>query len=181
MGKYFELIEGKTHIPIEILSVILTLVVGAVIIRIIRILVRKMLPRKVSSMAIAVQTPFNPNFGARLAASVNRTNHIEQRLMMAGIIVSPAPINTPLATMAAANIGSAQASMRSTSVPRAITSSTGDMMPISSGAKTHIRIPIRVITAMPSPTDILANERVSSFCPAPMPCPTRVVAASAMP
>lgn len=45
MGKYFELIEGKTHIPIEILSVILTLVVGAVIIRIIRILVRKMLEK----------------------------------------------------------------------------------------------------------------------------------------
>ena len=45
MGKYFELIEGKTHIPIEILSVIFTLVVGAVIIRIIRILVRKMLEK----------------------------------------------------------------------------------------------------------------------------------------
>ena len=45
MGKYFELIEGKTHIPIEILSVTLTLVVGAVIIRIIRILVRKMLEK----------------------------------------------------------------------------------------------------------------------------------------
>jgi small conductance mechanosensitive channel len=45
MGKYSELIEGKTHIPIEILSVILTLVVGAVIIRIIRILVRKMLEK----------------------------------------------------------------------------------------------------------------------------------------
>ena len=73
-----------------------------------------MLPLKVSSMAMAVQTPFRPYLGARVAASVSLTAHIEQRLMMAGMSVSPAPMNTPLVTMAAANIGSAQASMRST-------------------------------------------------------------------
>ena len=43
MSRYFELIESKTHIPAEIQSVILTLIVGAVIIRIIRVLVKKML------------------------------------------------------------------------------------------------------------------------------------------
>ena len=30
-------------------------------------------------------------------------------------------------------------------------------------------------------TDMFANDRVSSFCPAPMPWPVRVVAASAIP
>ena len=83
--------------------------------------------------------------------------------MAAGIRVSPAPMNTPLQTMAAANIGSAQASMRSTCVPWAMTSSTGDISDISSGANIHISTPIRVITAMPSATDIRAKERVSIF------------------
>jgi len=116
-------------------------------------LAKKMMPRKVSSIAMAVHTPFNPYFGASVAANVKRTAHIELRLMIAGIIVSPAPMNTPLATMATANIGSAQASMRSTSVPMLITSSTGDMILISSGANIHINTPITVITAIPRPTD----------------------------
>ena len=124
-------------------------------------LVRKILPRKQSSMAIAVQTPFRPYLGASVAASVRRTAHIEARLMMAGTSVSPAPMNTPLQTMAAANIGSAHASIRSTCVPWAMTSSTGDISDISSGANSHIRIPITVITAIPNPTDIRAKERVN--------------------
>ena len=77
-----------------------------------------------------------------------------QRLMMAGIKVSAAPMNTPLATMVAANMGSAKASMRRTAAPWLMISSTGVMMPISSGAKTNMSTPMTVITAMPSPTDI---------------------------
>ncbi|MBQ3281627.1 MAG: mechanosensitive ion channel family protein [Eubacterium sp.] len=45
MKELFETIAAKTHIPTEILAVIATLVVGAIIIRIIRILVRRMLEK----------------------------------------------------------------------------------------------------------------------------------------
>ena len=88
---------------------------------------------------------------------------MQQRLIIAGFRVSPAPMNTPLQTMAAANIGSAKASMRSTWAPRSRMDSTGVMSDISSGAKTYISTPMSVMTAMPSVTDIRANERVSSF------------------
>ena len=74
--------------------------------------------------------------------------------MMAGFSVSAAPMNTPLQTMAAANIGSAQASMRRMSVPCAMISPTGDISVIISGANTHMRMPMSVITPMPSATDI---------------------------
>ena len=105
-------------------------------------------------MAIAVQTPRSPKRGARLAARVRRTAHMEPRLIAEGMMVSAAPMNTPLQTMAAANIGSAQASMRRTSAPKAMISSTGDMMAISSGANTHISTPMKVMTVMPRPTDM---------------------------
>ena len=48
--------------------------------------------------------------------------------MMAAATVSAAPMNTPLQTMEAANMGSAQASMRRASAPWTMISSTGDMM-----------------------------------------------------
>ena len=131
--------------------------------------VRNRLPRNVSSMAIASQTPFSPYSLDNHAARVSRTPHIAERLMMAGFSVSPAPTKTPLQTMAAANIGSAHASMRNTRVPSSITSSTGDIRLISSGANIHIIMPMTVITMMPSDTDSWAKLRVSIFCPAPIP------------
>ena len=80
-------------------------------------LVRKMMPRKVSSRAMAVHTPFRPYSFDSHQAIVRRKPHIDNRLMMAGFSVSPAPMKTPLHTMAAANIGSANASMRKTWSP----------------------------------------------------------------
>ena len=83
--------------------------------------------------------------------------------------------------MAAANIGSAKASMRRHAVPIPMISPTGVMTDISSGAKIHISTPISVMTVMPSAADIHAKERVRAFLPAPKLWPTSVVAASAMP
>ena len=83
--------------------------------------------------------------------------------------------------MAAANMGSAKASMRNTCVPKARISSTGVINAIISGANTYITTPIKAITAMPMPTVSLAKLRHKPYCPAPMLCPTSVVAASPMP
>ena len=57
--------------------------------------IKKMIPRKVSSIAMAIHTPCKPNEGARAAANVIRTAHIEKRFISAGFIVSPVPRNTP--------------------------------------------------------------------------------------
>ena len=132
-------------------------------------------------MAIAVQTPCKPNQCASTAASVRRTPHMLARFISEGLSVSPAPTHTQLPTMAAANIGSAKASMRSTCVPRSRISSTGVIRPIISGAKTYITTPIKAITAIPIPTVNLAKLRHKPYCPAPILCPTSVVAASPIP
>ena len=72
-----------------------------------------------------------------------------QRLMIAGLSVSPAPTHTQTATIEAANMGSAKASIRRHCAPNCLISSTGVINAIISGAKTNITIPISAITAMP--------------------------------
>ena len=71
--------------------------------------------------------------------------------------------------------------MRSTSTPRRRTSSAGVIIAIATGAPTYITTPITAITVTPNPTDSHAKRFISSCLPAPMLCPTSVVAASAMP
>ena len=61
------------------------------------------------------------------------------------------------------------------------TSSTGVISPIISGASQNITAPIRAMMSMPLPTVIQAKLRQSEVRPAPMLCPTRVVAASPIP
>ena len=51
--------------------------------------------------------------------------------------------------MEAAYMGSAKASIRSTSAPRSTMLSTGDIILIISGAKTNIMAPATVISTMP--------------------------------
>lgn len=63
-------------------------------------------------MAMAIHTPFNPYCGANIAANVSRTHHMDNKFMMAGFKVSPAPTHTLYVTMAAAKNGSANASIR---------------------------------------------------------------------
>lgn len=45
MEKFFQLIEDKTHLPVEVQAVVMTLIIGAIVIRIIRTIVRKMLEK----------------------------------------------------------------------------------------------------------------------------------------
>ena len=54
--------------------------------------------------------------------------------------------------MEAANIGSAQASMRSTLAPSDEIAVSGVMMASMKGAKMYMITPIKVMTAMPKPT-----------------------------
>ena len=130
---------------------------------------------------MATHTPRSPMWGARVAASVRRTPHMLARLITHGATVLPAPTNTPLHTMAAANSGSANASMRSTSAPRPTTCSTGDMMPIITSAPAYSSTPITPITTMPVATAMRAKLWARSLRPAPRLCPMSVVAASPMP
>ena len=116
-----------------------------------------------------------------MAANVRRMPHILMRFISEGFKVSPAPIHIQLPTMAAANIGSAKASMRKTVVPSVRISSTGVINPIISGAKIYIITPIKAMMPMPKPTVILAKLRHKAYCPAPILCPTSVVAASPIP
>ncbi len=56
---------------------------------------RKMVPRKQSSMHMAVQTPWRPSEGAKAAASVRRTAQMLNTFMIHGTTVLAAPTNTP--------------------------------------------------------------------------------------
>ena len=83
--------------------------------------------------------------------------------------------------MAAPNIGSANASMRSTSTPSWRTSSEGVIIAMANGEPTYITTPITVIMPMPNATLSQAKRFISSYLPAPMLWPTSVVAASLTP
>ena len=77
-----------------------------------------MVPLKHSSMSMAIHTPFKPMVPARYADSGIRKPHMLTKFMILGTNVSPAPRNTPVATMLAPNSGSANTSMRSTAAPK---------------------------------------------------------------
>ena len=83
--------------------------------------------------------------------------------------------------MAAANIGTANASIRKMETPSETTSGTGVMTPIIKGAARYMIAPITVMTAIPITTVIRAKLRAKSWRFAPRLCPTNVVAASAIP
>lgn len=85
-------------------------------------------------MHMAVHTPASPIVGARTAAMGRRTSHILPKFIIAGTTVSPTPTITPYATIEAANIGSAYASIRKASVPSKQISSTGLINDITAGA-----------------------------------------------
>ena len=78
-------------------------------------------------------------------------------------------------------MGSAQASMRSTVVARSITSLTLVIQPISTGAANQRTASMKVMTSMPPATHLKAMRRATSLRPAPILCPTSVVAASLTP
>ena len=115
-------------------------------------------PLKHSSIAIASQTPFRPYCGASARANDTLTTQMLPKFMMLGMRVFPAPTNTDVAIMAAAKPGSAHASMRSMSVPKVITLSSGDMTLIISGAKIHIISPMKAMIHTPRVIDIHAKE-----------------------
>ena len=79
--------------------------------------IKNITPRKLSSTHIAIHTPFKPNEGASSAANDKRTAQILKKFIKQGINVLAAPTNTPYATIEAANMGSAKASMRNAIVP----------------------------------------------------------------
>ena len=74
-----------------------------------------------------------------------------------GSNVYPALTKILQQTIAAANIGSAKASIRRTVVPKLIIDSSGVMKPIIHGAVMYIRIPIADILTITMRTLILAN------------------------
>ena len=119
-------------------------------------------------MHMPIHTPFKPILGARKAASGIRTAHMLIRLMQEGARVSPAPRNTPLATMDAPNIGSAKASIRSTAAPSARTSGSGVRIPIICDARMNISAPLPAIKREPKIVVSHPNLRTRSFLPAPM-------------
>ena len=127
-----------------------------------------MRPLKHNSIHIASQAPLKPITGAREAANVNRTPHIERKFIPHGTNVSPAPTKTPYATILAANIGSAHASIRNAITPRSRISSTGDRIDIINGAQKYMTTPISDIINIPNPTDINAKRRVKSLLFAPI-------------
>ena len=130
---------------------------------------------------MAIHTPVKPIVGTNTRASVRRTTQMLPRFMMLGMRVFPEPTKTPYATMLAANIGSAHASMRRISAPSFTTLPSVVIICISSGANTPMSKPINAMMAIPKPTDIHAKLRMRSFRLAPRLCPTSVVAASEMP
>ena len=78
-------------------------------------------------------------------------------------------------------MGSANASIRRMAVPSERISASGVITPIICGAARYMTSPVTAITAMPIPTVMPASFRASPCRPAPTPCPTSVVAASAIP
>ena len=56
---------------------------------------RNIIPRKQSSMHMAIHTPCNPIVGASSAASVSRTAQMLKKFMQLGTTVSPAPMKAP--------------------------------------------------------------------------------------
>jgi hypothetical protein len=130
---------------------------------------------------MATHTPSKPNLGAKNAPRGMRIPHMLKRFMQLGIRVSPAPLKTPEATIDAAYIGSAKASMRRTFVPRARIASSGDNIPIIKGAKAYKSTPVPAITAIPRQVASHPSRLVISFLPAPMLWPIRVVAAVPIP
>ena len=141
----------------------------------------KIMPRKQSSIAIAIHTPLSPIVGARRSVSDTRTIQMLPKFISDGMSVLPAPTNTDIATMAAANPGSAHASILRISVPKLITDLSGEMSDIISGANSHIINPMNAIMPTPSAIHIHAKECIRSRLLAPLLCPTSVVAASATP
>ena len=107
--------------------------------------------------------------------------HKLNKFSINGITVSPAPRNTPVMTMDAANSGSASMTTRITFTPSCCTSTSGvNIANIIGDVKNNIiaRIPI---IAIPNSVIILAKSFARSFLPAPIACPINVVAAAAIP
>lgn len=111
-------------------------------------------PLNVNSMHIAIHTPSRPIVLESHHARGTLTSHILPKFINAGTVVCPTPTNAPYATIDAANIGSAHASMRSTLAPKVLIDSTGVISDIISCAKTYINKPITAITTIPNPTAI---------------------------
>ena len=117
----------------------------------------------------------------RKNASVSLTPQILTRFRIPGINVSPAPRRAPVATIEAANSGSASSSMRSTSAPRRCTSGTGVRNSNTYGQRKYIATPVQVMISTPMSVVSQANDFARSLLLPPTACPTIVVAALAMP
>ena len=101
--------------------------------------------------------------------------------MINGAFASPAPRRTPVTTIDAAKSGSANATMRSTCAPSAITSGSVEKIEMSCGARKNSPAPASVIIIMPMYVVIRLNRSARSFRFAPSACPTSVVPAEATP
>ena len=139
------------------------------------------IPRTHNSAHIATHTPDRPNCPTSSTESVSRTPQMLARFKRHGTRESPAPRRAPDATIDAANSGSANNSIRSTSVASCCTCMSGVSIRKIRGQATYIRIPAPVIIRQPSSVERLEKLFASVFLPAPMLCPTSVVAAFAIP
>ena len=97
--------------------------------------------------------PPAPGSPPGLGTGVMRTPHMEARLMRNGPLESPAPRSAPEATMDAPNRGSAKATMRSTWLPRSMTSASWEKIIMSWGAKRNSTAPPKVHHAHTHPGD----------------------------
>ena len=101
--------------------------------------------------------------------------------MMVGHRVSPLPRRMPVATIAAPYMGSANASIRSTRVPRSWTAGSTESSCMRAGASSQRAIPMTDMTVMPASSIRHARDRVSVLRPAPTHWPMMALAAEAIP
>ena len=88
-------------------------------------LIRNIIPLMISSVHMAIHTPARPRIGVRIMDNTILTPHMLTRFMILGTNVSPTPLSAPVATIEAANNGSAKSSIRRTLMPSSWTAISG--------------------------------------------------------
>ena len=130
---------------------------------------------------MAIHAPRRPNRDVSSSVSVIRTPHILAKFSTELSRELPAPWNTPAHTMAAPNSGSANTTIRSTSVPSATTSASGLRIPMIHGARKYMAADITAIMDIPSSTVTQPSRVTRSRRLAPTLWPISVTAALCTP
>ena len=122
-----------------------------------------MVPRKQSSVHMAIQTPRKPRTGASSAARERRTAQMLNKVHATGDKRAAGSHENPVRHDGRCEHGFGKGFYAQDLGTQLLDffSSTGLRMPIICGAATYMITPMNVITAMPRPTVIRAKPRVS--------------------